>query len=513
MHRVELILEVNKKAPGAAAVVARIKSGEPLYVSMGCKVDYDVCSICGNMAKNRLEYCDHLKTSMGRILSDGRQVFTFNPDPVFFDISLVTRPADPTAFALDKMAGEVREVPADEPLPLEDLDKLSALRKFSDILKHVDGEPVEGMDEDGIFPVVRGLAREGFQNFGYPGMDEAELAGHGVSPAGLAMLLACHGAPLTLGDAAYMAGRHVYGDRLNLEHLGKMFSILPVALSLLEARPSLLDGVVGDVLSDYAGELDNERDREVIVRMVRPVTRLRITLFRALPCGSEKRAAFAAEPSSPPPLNMVSRLRVRADDFSPKGSNFTPVRFTDSDGNVVETAPWFLRQARLSRLAPTRKAFDKLLGAALAMGAVGVAASDAKLVDKLLGVALLSLPAGMLLTGAWGAEDRIIHGQSGEEVPARTLMESWKMQKSAGKIGAGVVAGVTLPAALALDYAYNRWKYAPYGGVSPEAGRVRRAMLRAGQVVTDHPVTSSTVGGVMGAAVPGILKAILKGKG
>ena len=43
MHRIELILEVDKaKAP---KIVAAIKAGEPIAVSMGVRVKFDKCSI------------------------------------------------------------------------------------------------------------------------------------------------------------------------------------------------------------------------------------------------------------------------------------------------------------------------------------------------------------------------------------------------------------------------------------------------------------------------------------
>lgn len=104
MHRVELILRIDKEAANSALIVARIENGDPIFVSMGCTVDYDVCSICGNRSKTRKEYCDHLRYNMKKILPDGRQVYALNPNPKFFDISIVARPADPTAFTLDKRA-------------------------------------------------------------------------------------------------------------------------------------------------------------------------------------------------------------------------------------------------------------------------------------------------------------------------------------------------------------------------------------------------------------------------
>ena len=102
MHRVELVLEIdNYKAPD---IVDKINSGESVAVSMGCKIKFDVCSICGNEAPTRAQYCSHLKNELNKIYPDGRIVCADNPNPKFFDISIVWRPADKTGYMLKKVA-------------------------------------------------------------------------------------------------------------------------------------------------------------------------------------------------------------------------------------------------------------------------------------------------------------------------------------------------------------------------------------------------------------------------
>ena len=102
MHRVELVLEIdNEKAPDIAE---KINKGEQVAVSMGCRIKHDVCSICGNKAPKRDDYCDHAKFQLNDILPDGRLVYVDNPDPTFFDISVVWRPADRTGYMLKKVA-------------------------------------------------------------------------------------------------------------------------------------------------------------------------------------------------------------------------------------------------------------------------------------------------------------------------------------------------------------------------------------------------------------------------
>ena len=103
MHKVVLIIAINDK--DAPDIVQELRDGKIMAVSMGCKVPYDVCSICGNKASKRSDYCKHLTTQMNHILEDGRKVFAINTKPRFFDISYVTRPAWLGGWEIMKVAG------------------------------------------------------------------------------------------------------------------------------------------------------------------------------------------------------------------------------------------------------------------------------------------------------------------------------------------------------------------------------------------------------------------------
>jgi hypothetical protein len=119
MHRVELIVGLNAKESAArrnGGFVAdqeleKLARGDDLPVSMAAYVPYDVCSFCGNKAKNRAEYCTREKCAAGgcrdnlaRIVKVGGDVHHLhvdNPDDgrfVWFDISHVRGPADRTAY-------------------------------------------------------------------------------------------------------------------------------------------------------------------------------------------------------------------------------------------------------------------------------------------------------------------------------------------------------------------------------------------------------------------------------
>jgi len=112
MHRVELIIRIDRDAAiryGHSDLVASLDRGEHPAVSMGARVKYDKCSICGHKSKTKADYCIHMKTMAGRILSDGRKVFVYNPRPRFFDLSFVVIGADRTSYAMMKVAHALRQ--------------------------------------------------------------------------------------------------------------------------------------------------------------------------------------------------------------------------------------------------------------------------------------------------------------------------------------------------------------------------------------------------------------------
>lgn len=75
--------------------------------SHNCRVAHDICSGCGNKARSRAEYCgpEHCKyggcrDNLAKTFDDGHTLYVDNPDPAFFDISKVFRPADRIAYTL-----------------------------------------------------------------------------------------------------------------------------------------------------------------------------------------------------------------------------------------------------------------------------------------------------------------------------------------------------------------------------------------------------------------------------
>lgn len=117
MRRIELVCALNGSKEAAERngglladkELEKLANDKEIPVSMACKIPFDKCSSCGNTARTRAEYCDSiengghckaggLKHNIGRCLEDGHILHADNPDPSFFDISHVFRPADRIAY-------------------------------------------------------------------------------------------------------------------------------------------------------------------------------------------------------------------------------------------------------------------------------------------------------------------------------------------------------------------------------------------------------------------------------
>jgi hypothetical protein len=163
LQRVELIVAIDIKS--GADIIEALDNGQNVAVSMGCKVRYDECSICGNLAKTVKKYCSHLKNHMGEVISKdladkwsrefgkmilpGTVVYAINNFPRFFDISKVFIGADGISYVLGKAAksGSITlsaEVADAYGVTDEEIDKLSMIGKNSEIDKKIGGKPGPG---------------------------------------------------------------------------------------------------------------------------------------------------------------------------------------------------------------------------------------------------------------------------------------------------------------------------------------------------------------------------------
>ena len=135
MKRIELVKRIDNeeiRRKGRASILDRIRHGERVDTSMGCRVPFDLCSICTDwdtvqkawdtfdprkhlhpgiavvryhktvkrirgLSITKADNCVHMKTQAGKILPDGKRVFVYNDFPRFFDNSFVWIGADRTA--------------------------------------------------------------------------------------------------------------------------------------------------------------------------------------------------------------------------------------------------------------------------------------------------------------------------------------------------------------------------------------------------------------------------------
>ena len=146
MHRVLLVVCVDDMK--CHDILSDLSQNRYWDVSMGCKVPWDECSICKNRARNRGEYCPHLRYQMNKILQDGRRVCAYNILPKFFDISFVTIGAEKASHVLKKVAGQglvpnvsSAELGASYYSKFADAEKQAIQNKRAEIDKDVPSQP------------------------------------------------------------------------------------------------------------------------------------------------------------------------------------------------------------------------------------------------------------------------------------------------------------------------------------------------------------------------------------
>jgi hypothetical protein len=94
---IELLLEVDGKA--FPKLAKALTSGHVNAVSMGCNVEYTVCSVCDHEAANIDEYCDHIRKKGTTFKTGNVEKLAYEDcyNVNFFEISAVFDPADVTA--------------------------------------------------------------------------------------------------------------------------------------------------------------------------------------------------------------------------------------------------------------------------------------------------------------------------------------------------------------------------------------------------------------------------------
>lgn len=280
MHRVELIAEVDRSL--GADIESKIASGQYPSTSMACRTPFDECSICGNRAKTRQEYCTHLTSQLGTQLPDGRKVMAMNIGPLnFFDISIVIRPADITSSILEKVANrygseipKISSVKKAEVLGfVEDTVKQAAVKKVAELTKIIqDSGHVMDTHDKYLGPIVEKV--EDLPEYVVDHLSQYDFVDviHGLAESGISPSLT------TLGE---ILARNVYKE----EGVG-MGEIIGY-----HAKTSLLSG---DVDTSKFFEIEGvEKQASVgLIKIALKTHRDKCSIF---PEFIEKRAAMVSE--------------------------------------------------------------------------------------------------------------------------------------------------------------------------------------------------------------------------
>ena len=238
--------------------------------------------------------------------------------------------------------------------------------------------------------------------------------------------------------------------------IGKALSLLPEALSILENNPERVSPCISGI---FAGNEPDSLRRVLTVQIIKPVTVKRIAIIKCIP--------------------VVQKVASE--------SAFSQMRIQDAAGNAVRTTPYYLDQARSGHIP------KKLLGGLLAMAAIGSLIASPDLAQKLGIGGLFGVPAMSLLMEDTDRNRCIVHN-TGEELPATLVNQSFKMPAKTAAVSFGTTVGLAAPAAVALDYAYNKWKSRREGMPEPD-----NPLHNLGRTIVDHPGVSLLAGGVAGA--------------
>jgi hypothetical protein len=248
MHRVELLLALDNQQ--AEDIVQEIESGKYPACSMGCKVKYDVCNICGNCAPSRKEYCDHAKYQLGETLSNGKPVGVWNPSPKFFDISMVRRPADRLGFMMKKVAESVPELHSGSELGeyvAEASKKVANLRKLSLIQKVLNGSIPAAKTDSGTTHEVKQFndAVAAPAAASMPPIDDATIRQLiSYRPAEVLSTLASMGILLTTPEfLKYFVWKFAPDIDIPEEYLDRAVAAQHQVFSALAENPELLDSM------------------------------------------------------------------------------------------------------------------------------------------------------------------------------------------------------------------------------------------------------------------------------
>lgn len=148
LRTVEVLKAIDRKL--APEIVRGFEKGYMTDVSMGCRVPYTVCSVCGNKARTAKEYCNHIKMYRMEYLGSGERVFEINYSPKFHDSSVVLNGAERAAKALVIY----RTPSSDTPATFKKVASEKGLRHYMPITDQ-EMEKVASYNESNLHPLLR----------------------------------------------------------------------------------------------------------------------------------------------------------------------------------------------------------------------------------------------------------------------------------------------------------------------------------------------------------------------
>jgi hypothetical protein len=463
MHRVELLIDLdNAKAPNVAA---RIEAKEFPAVSMGTKVLKDVCSVCGNNAPTRAQYCDHLRFQMRDVIN-GVKVAALNPSPKFFDISWVIRPADPTAYMMKKVAYEqpyvISGAEAGEYLDLMNERKLAA-HKIAVIDKVIQGVPLDAKTEN-VDPIelkniqnMRPTVLEGSKSI--PTIGDDALQQLSQFPLNKTLSTAFSGGMMlkTPEFTKLIFFKSHPGQGIDESWVDKAVGLQGPIMDLISEHPQILDDLEGsDVFNVHKGAIDPK-----IASILQPYF------------------------SKTAGMGEYLKRQIVPEKYRDESAFSTPLSVTDpATGQQYATTRGAAIRAH-DEIAK-RNVYKTLGGAALLGGAYKMMGSA--LTRRGLGALKPVVGGTLAVAGATHMPDMGPHYQTDQGIPIPTLTEMSKVSSLALPLF-GTLGLMTL---LSSEYNSRLARGEPVGHPGLPMGR--RLLDRAGQFTNEHPLLATGLG-------------------
>ena len=151
MRRIELIVGLDKDK--CSDILNEQENTGNTNWSMASKQAEDICSWCKHHAKTDKDRCSHIPANIGEINKLGEMCGMINPDPRWFEISYVRRPADRIGMSLGKVASDISRpmtsadylnlygdlyLPDDVLISKKAEDKRELLQKLAELEKHIE---------------------------------------------------------------------------------------------------------------------------------------------------------------------------------------------------------------------------------------------------------------------------------------------------------------------------------------------------------------------------------------